>query len=120
MNEIDDRASGLLAWQWALYAQGHRDRKNLIVHVLTVPFFLAGTLVLVASPLVAWWLAPLGLVGMVAAVASQGRGHAREATAPVAFRGAADVAARIFVEQWITFPRYVLTGRFSEAWRQAR
>ena len=27
---------------------------------------------------------------------------------------------RFFVEQWITFPRYVLSGGFSRAWREAR
>lgn len=56
---------------------------------------------------------------MAAAVAAQGRGHAREATRPVPFRGAADVAVRIVVEQWVTFPRFVLSGGFAAAWRAA-
>ena len=27
---------------------------------------------------------------------------------------------RILAEQWITFPRYVLSGGFARAWRSAR
>ena len=50
------------------------------------------------------------------AVAAQGRGHGREAVRPVPFRGAADVAVRIVVEQWVTFPRFVLSGGFARAW----
>jgi len=57
---------------------------------------------------------------MLAAVASQGRGHAMEAARPVAFRGPADFVARFFVEQWVTFPRFVLSGGFAQAWRRAR
>ena len=30
-----------------------------------------------------------------------------------------DWAARLFVEQWVTFPRYVLSGGFARAWREA-
>jgi hypothetical protein len=37
----------------------------------------------------------------------------------VAFRGPGDFLARFFAEQWFTFPRYVLSGRFADAWRRA-
>ena len=114
-----ERPGGLLAWQWSLYPDGHRDAANLAIHALTVPLFMAGTLAVVGTPI----LGPLGLVGLLAmglAVALQGRGHRREASAPVAFRGPPDVVARLFVEQWVTFPRYVLSGEFARAWRRAR
>ena len=51
--------------------------------------------------------------GVQLAVAAQGKGHAREEARPHPFRGALDVVARIFVEQWITFPRYVLSGKLA-------
>jgi hypothetical protein len=54
---------------------------------------------------------------MVGAVALQGRGHRLEGVAPIPFRGPIDVVSRIFVEQWVTFPRYVLSGGLARAWR---
>jgi hypothetical protein len=53
-------------------------------------------------------------------MAVQGRGHRLEKNAPVPFRGPLDVLARIFVEQWVTFPRFVLSGGFARAWRATR
>jgi len=50
-------------------------------------------------------------------VALQGRTHRLEARAPLPFRGPLDFAARIVAEQLITFPRFVLAGGFSSAWR---
>lgn len=109
----------LLRWQWSLYGDGHRARANLLVHIATVPIFLGGTVLALASPLLGGWLAAVGIVAMIAAVALQGRMHKKEATAPVPFTGPGDVVSRIFVEQWITFPRFVLSGGFARAWRQA-
>ena len=40
----------------------------------------------------------------------QGIGHKREAEPPVPFDGPGDFLARVFVEQFFTFPRFVLTG----------
>ncbi len=111
-----ERTESLLRWQLALYPRTHRARLNLVVHILTVPLFMAGTVALA----VAWrwpWLAAAGVVAMVAAVALQGRGHARESEPPVPFAGPLDVVTRIFVEQWITFPRFVVSGGFARAWR---
>src|SRR5262245_1914008 len=111
--------ANLAQWQWSLYPDGHRDRANLIIHAITNPIFLAGT---IAMPLglVAWWLAPAGLGAMVLAIALQGRGHKREAVAPVPFRGPLDVVGRLLLEQWVNFPRYVLTGGFARAWAGER
>jgi len=44
----------------------------------------------------------------------QGRGHNLEATAPEPFKGGLDFILRLFAEQWITFPRFILTGGWSE------
>jgi hypothetical protein len=113
------RNEPLLAWQWDLYPSGHRDRRNLVIHVVTVPVFMGGTLALLAAPIVTPWLALAGAAAMVGAIAIQGRTHRLEATAPVPFRGPLDVALRLLAEQWITFPRYVLTGGFARAWRES-
>ena len=120
MNANDTRPGGLLAWQWSLYEDGHRQRRNLAIHAATVPLFLAGTCALVLSPLAGSAAAIGGATAMLLAIAAQGRGHAAETARPVAFRGPGDFAARFFVEQWVTFPRFVLSGAFRDAWRRSR
>jgi hypothetical protein len=118
MNAIrTSRPSGLLAWQWSGYAATHADRRNLVVHAVTNPLFMLGCAALPASLVVAWWLAPAGALAVLVAMAAQGRGHAHEGTPPAPFRGALDVAGRILAEQWITFPRFVLSGGFRAALR---
>ena len=109
----------LIAWQWQSYGEAHRDRANLAIHLLTVPLFAGGTLALPLALLLSPWLAPAGLAAMAAAIGLQGRGHRHEQTAPRPFRGPWDVLRRIFVEQWITFPRFVFTGGLARAWRAA-
>lgn len=105
----------LLAWQWDDYAAKHRDRMNLLVHLVAVPLFQAGTLILVVGVGVRAALGiGLGLACLAAGVLIEGRGHAREREAPVPFDGPLDFASRFVVEQWITFPRFVLSG----AWRR--
>ncbi len=108
---------GLLAWQWSIYPQGHRNPVNLGLHLATAPLFLLGTVALLAAPLLTWRLAPVGLGGIVIAFAAQRRGHKGEVSPPRPFRGPLDLLARFFVEQWVTFPRYVLSGGFGRAWR---
>jgi len=117
--DADTRSGGLLAWQWSLYREGHRDRRNLALHALTAPLFIAGTCALVLSPLAGVGAAVAGAAAMLGALVAQGRGHAGEAARPVAFRGPGDFVARFFAEQWVTFPRFVLSGGFAAAWRQA-
>jgi hypothetical protein len=112
----DVREGGLLRWQWSLYPGAHRDRRNLVVHLATAPLFLGGTCALLASPIAGPLAAVAGVAAMLVTVVAQGRGHKLEVTAPAPFRGPADVAARLFVEQWITFPRFVLSGQFGRAW----
>jgi hypothetical protein len=113
----DERAGGLVRWQWANYTPAHKSRKNLAVHAITNPLFLSGTLVIVTSPLGGWHSAITGAALMILALAVQGWGHKREAEPPIPFRGPADVVQRFFVEQWINFPRFVFSGGFARAWR---
>ncbi len=114
----DAREGGLLRWQWALYPDNHTRRATLAVHLATVPLFWSGCVALgAAAARGPWWLAPAGLAALGVALAAQGRTHRQEPVAPVPFRGPLDVIARLLVEQWITFPRFVLSGAFARAWR---
>jgi hypothetical protein len=116
---MDSRDEPLLAWQWRHYPENHRNRKNLLLHIVSVPMFLSGTLSVVAAFATLSWHGLFGLVAMGATVAIQGAGHRSETNPPIPFRGPLDAAMRLIVEQWVTFPRFVLTGGFARAWREA-
>lgn len=116
----DDRHDGLLAWQRRGYPQFHATRANLVVHLVTVPLFWLGSLAVVLGGLVDGRAVVAGVIACAVAVVAQGRGHAGEPQAPIPFRHAGDVVARIVCEQWITWPRFVLSGGLREAWRTAR
>lgn len=119
MRGMNTTEQSLLGCQWANYGNAHRDRLNLALHAATVPLFWIGTCALALAPVTNFSWAIVGLVALPLPVVAQGRGHRGEAVAPAPFRGPGDFLARIFAEQWITFPRYVLTGGFARAWREA-
>lgn len=107
----------LLQRQWAGYREAHCSRVNILIHALTAPVFLLGSVstalgVLTLSP----WPAMAGVVAMASAMGLQALGHRLELDQPAPFAGVGDVIARIFAEQWVTFPRYLVSGR----WRAAR
>lgn len=99
----------LLEWQWKGYARNHQERSNLLLHILLVPLFLAGNIAFfVGIVLLSWWLALAGIVSAVVSAALQGRGHRADANPPEPFTGVGNALARISLEQWVTFPRFVL------------
>ncbi|HLT99799.1 MAG TPA: terminase [Burkholderiaceae bacterium] len=99
----------ILRTQWADYSRVHANGANLMVHALTAPVFMAGTVVF-------FWgfcaLSPLlslgGVFAMIVAVVAQGWGHKKESQPPAPFTSRGNAIARIFLEQWVTFPRYVV------------
>jgi hypothetical protein len=110
----------LLRWQWDGYARYHRSRANLLLHIVVVPLFLLGSIALVVALARASWLLGVGsIVAIVVSLAAQGRGHGREPVPPEPFSGPVNAAARLLCEQWITFPRFVLSGGWLAALRRA-
>jgi hypothetical protein len=88
------------------------------MHIVLVPLFLAGNVALIVGAIRLDWIEALvGVACMGVSIALQGRGHNGEAVPPVPFSGAGNAIARIFLEQWITFPRFVVTGAW---WRALR
>ncbi len=105
------REPSIAAWQWATYERNHRDRVSLALHMIGVPMFIAGVLAAVRLALAGYL--PGALFALFVAAAGFGLqvvGHKREAEAPVPFDGPGDFFGRLFVEQFVTFPRFVLTG----------
>ena len=113
--------SELLRWQWDGYAKYHQSRANLFIHIVAVPLFLIGTIALVAALfLLSLMLLAVALAGIVSAVVLQGRGHRLEAVPPQPFTGPLNFVSRLFFEQWVTFPRFVISGGLRGAMRRMR
>jgi 2-hydroxy-palmitic acid dioxygenase Mpo1-like len=109
-----------LADQFGDYSRVHGNRTNLPIHVVAVPVFDLAILGTVASVAARSWVgAVAGVAVAAAAFAAEGRGHALETNAPVPFAGPVNALTRIFAEQFITFPRYVLSGGWGRAYRAA-
>jgi hypothetical protein len=82
-----------------------------MIHIVAVPLFQIGCLGLACGAFrLSWSAAVLGIVCVIVSLAMQGRGHRLEVEAPAPFAGPGDVARRIVAEQWITFPRFVVSG----------
>jgi hypothetical protein len=110
--------TALLRSQWEGYPRYHQSRQNLLLHILFVPLFLVGNVVLLIALAEARWLLALGAVALTAlSLAIQGRGHQQEPLRPEPFTGPFNAVSRIILEQWVTFPRFVLSGAWMRAVR---
>jgi hypothetical protein len=101
----------LLEWQWRDYADKHRNRSNLLIHIVAVPVFLLSILALAIA------LASLSVLDGLFAVLlmggslfAQGQGHDLEGAPPTPFAGRIDAARRLIAEQFVTFPKFVWSG----------
>jgi phage terminase small subunit len=112
--------SKLLAWQWSDYAAKHRERGNLLIHIVAVPVFLLSMSTLM-SGVFAWAPVPIAAGGavMLLSLIAQALGHKREPEQPAPFEGALDFPARFLSEQWVTFPRFVLSGAWARSFKAA-
>jgi len=104
------------------YATLHRHPVNLLIHLATVPLFLLAVIGVVVgsftSSWAGWWGASVA-VG-VYSLALQRFGHSLEARRPGGRPGFARAAGRLLLEQFVTFPAFVLSGGWQSSWRQAQ
>jgi hypothetical protein len=106
----------LLRVQREGYSRYHQSRANLLLHIIFVPLFLAGNAALLVALVERRWLLALGAVVLTSvSLVVQGRGHGHEPVPPEPFTSPFNAVARILLEQWVTFPRFVFSG----AWRRA-
>ena len=108
----------LLRWQWEGYARVHRSRTNLLIHIVVVPLFVLGNIALVVALILG--SLPLGVVSLVTMTVSvimQGRGHGKEQVPPEPFTSPVNAVSRLLLEQWVTFPRFVISGKWLRALR---
>ncbi len=108
----------LLNWQWNQYQKGHHSRPNLMIHALTFVWVGAGVVLAGLGVLSGQWAwVGLGLMLYLGAMVAQGIGHQMEKKAPQSFLSPLDYIARFTLENWVTFPRFLLSGGFAKAWR---
>jgi hypothetical protein len=113
--------SELLEWQWSDYSEKHRNRTNLIIHIVAVPLFWAGTINMLSALLFQGLLHALGgaiLIGL--SLFAQGKGHEMEAIPPAPFKDNWDFLRRLVAEQFVTFPRFVFSGSWYENLQKTR
>ena len=110
----------LLRWQWEGYPRYHQSRVNLFIHIAAVPLVLIGTVGLIVGIVeLSVVVLAIAIGCIIVAVAAQGRGHRLEPVPPEPFSGPTNLVARVFFEQWVTFPRFVFSGGWGRALRKA-
>ena len=108
----------LPAWQYAGYPKNHAHRLNLLLHIITAPMFMAGTLGCVFYLIQLNWLfAAICFGAMLLVIVMQGIGHGREKVKPDPFLSPLDFVARFFTENFFTFWRFVFSGQWFAAWK---
>lgn len=108
----------LVSWQWQGYPTFHQRPLTLWLHVLAVPTFVVATLSAVASAATLHFVGAGIAVGVMAlAFVAQAFAHGREPNPAIPFEGVSDLVTRIFLEQFFTFPRFVLSGGWARALR---
>lgn len=111
--------SSLLRAQWEGYARYHQSRRNLLLHIAFVPLFLASNVTLLVALIERRSLLALGAAALTAlSLPIQARGHRNEPVPPEPFTSPSNALWRILLEQWVTFPRFVLSGAFMRTLRK--
>jgi len=106
---------------WDSYRKHHRHPTNLLLHLLAVPLFILSSLVLLIGLLQLSFVAQItGVIGLVAAVALQRHGHLYEVHQDDPEDDSQDGLKHLLLEQFITFPRFVISGEWWRAWRNRK
>ena len=86
------------------YASNHQHWGNILIHIISVPFFMAAVLIGMLRLASGDWMGVLASVliaGM--AISLQGIGHQLETRSPPPFAGPLDFFSRVFAEQFYRF-----------------
>lgn len=111
----------LIQWQWNEYHDFHGNKVNLLIHIVAVPALLMAQVSLVFSLVSqAYLVTLLSLLVVAASFGSQGIGHKKEDKPSIPFTSPFNAIARLMVEQWINFPRFVLSGGWWKAFKAAK
>jgi hypothetical protein len=107
----------LLAWAWRETPPVHRNASNLVIHLIAVPLFVVGHLLVLAAVVFSWWLVVLALLCVVVSVTLQGVGHSLERQQVPPFTGPRDFVRRLYAEQFCNFWRFLFSSQWSACFR---
>ena len=112
----DDRNAmsfpALLSWAWKETPPVHKDPTNLLIHLVAVPLFVVGNVLLVAGIVVNVWLLIAAILCIVVSLALQKYGHSLEGNSVPPFTGPRDFIRRLYAEQFCNFWRFLLSGQW--------
>jgi hypothetical protein len=108
----------VLNQQWSDYSERHRNKTNLLIHIVTVPLVWFAALDVVGGLLLMLvgvgglklWVYAVILTGL--ALFAQSYGNGMEAIKPRPFTNPKDFALNAAAEQFVSFPRFVLSGQW--------
>ena len=110
----------LLSWAWKETLPVHRNVTNLIIHIVAVPLFVLGHVLLIAGLIVNPWLLAVGTLSIVVSLATQRYGHSLEHNQVHAFTGAGDFIRRLYAEQFCNFWRFLFSGQWYASFKSSR
>jgi hypothetical protein len=102
----------LVAWAWRETLPVHRNTQNLVIHIVAVPLFVLGHVLLIGGVLASGWLAVAGLLCIVVSIAAQGFGHSLERQQVHPVTGPRDFLRRLYAEQSFNFWRFLFSGQW--------
>ena len=110
----------LVAWAWKETPPVHRNVTNLLIHIVAVPMFVLGHVLLVAGLVFNPWLLPVAALTILVSLAAQRYGHSLEDNQVHAFTGAGDFIRRLYAEQFCNFWRFLFSGQWYASLRSSR
>ena len=102
----------LLSWAWRETPPVHKNRTNLLIHIVAVPLFVLGHVLLVAGFIANSWLFVVAILSVAVSLAAQKYGHSLERDQVPPFTGTRDFLRRLYAEQFCNFWRFLLSGRW--------
>ena len=102
----------LVKWAWRETPPVHKNGVNLLIHLVAVPLFVAGHVLLVVGAFLSWWLLALALASIVGSLLLQRTGHSLERQQVPAFTGFRDFLRRLYAEQFCNFWRFLGSGQW--------
>ena len=116
----------LLDQQWSDYPERHRHKSNLVIHIVAVPvswfgafWVLGGLLLMLLGVPGAFGQLLTGIVFIALALGAQHYGNSLEARRAPPPADPKEFARHAVAEQFVTFPRFVLTGAWLENLKKA-
>ncbi len=102
----------LVEWAWRETPPVHKSGANLLIHLIAVPLFVAGHVLLIVGAILSWWLVAVALASILSSLILQGVGHSMERQQVPAFTGPRDFMRRLYAEQFCNFWRFLGSGQW--------